>query len=172
MAVQASAKLTPRVQNLGQLGRAAAILSVISGCAPMPAVLEPIEGPKLDRLESAYDRAKWRWVRNPDGRALLTHTEVEKCFVDPEPPPDTYDPGFIVKRGEKTIGGARYEVVSVFEKHDFWEAVYTRSGSSKPILSVYARGRCQDEAERILQRYEASRPTAATGATKKTEEKK
>jgi hypothetical protein len=157
---------------VAQLRRAAAVAALLSGCAPMPPTFESIEGPKLDRLESAYDRAKWRWVRNPDGRALLTHTEVEKCFVDPQPPVDTYDGAFTLKRGEKTIGSARYEVVTVFEKHEFWEAVYTRSGSSAPILSVYARGRCQDEAERILQRYEASLPPGAKGATKKTEEKK
>jgi hypothetical protein len=102
----------------------------------------------------------------------MTHTEVDKCFVDPEPPLDVHGAGFTLKRGRRTIAGTRYEVVSVFEKHDFWEAVYTRSGSSSPILSVYAPGRCQDEAERILQRYEALLVAGEKGAPKKTEEKK
>ena len=146
--------------------------ALLTGCAPTPALFESIEAPRLGRLESAYDRAKWRWVRNPDGRPLLTHAEIEKCFVDPEPPLDVHDAGFTLKRGEKTIGGARYEVVSVFDKRDFWEAVYTRSGSKTPILSVYARGRCQDEAERILQRYEASLGGSERAAPRRTVEKK
>ena len=130
--------------------------ALLAGCAQTPAPLEPIDAPKLGTLESAYDRAKWRWVRNPDGRALLTHTELAKCFVDPEPPQDFHGAGFTVKRGAKTIGSARYEVVSVFDKNDFWEAVYVRPGSTRPVLSVYAEGRCQEEAERILQAYEKS----------------
>jgi hypothetical protein len=154
------------------VSRAAAVAALLTGCAPTPEVFESIEGPRLGRLESAYNRAKWRWVRNPDGRALLTHNEIEKCFVDPEPPLDVHDAAFTLKRGEKTIGGARYEVVSVFDKQDFWEAVYTRSGSRRPILSVYARGRCQEEAERILQRYEASLAVGEKAAPKRTEDKK
>jgi hypothetical protein len=135
-------------------------------------VFEPIGAPKLERLASAYDPARWRWVRNPDGRALLTHAQFDKCFVEPEPVPEMHDAGFTLQRGEKTIGGTRYEVVSVFDQQDFWEAIYTRSGSSTPILSVFARGRCQDEAERILQRYEASLGAGQKGAGKRTEEKR
>jgi hypothetical protein len=133
---------------------AAALSALLAGCAQPPATPEPMDAPKLTTLESAYDRAKWRWVRNPDGRALLTHTEIAKCFVDPQPPLDYHDAGFTLKRSEKTIGSARYEVVSVFEKNDFWEAVYVRPGSQRPLLSVYAAGRCQEEAERILFAYE------------------
>ena len=135
---------------------AAAFCLLVAGCAPNRAVPEPIEGPKLRTLEDAYDRAKWRWVRNPDGRALLTHTELRTCFVQPEPPVDSYDEDFTLKRAEKTIGGTRYEVTSVYDKSDFWEAVYVRAGSKAPILSVYAAGRCQQEGERILERYEQS----------------
>ena len=133
---------------------AAVLAGLLAGCAQTPATLEPIDAPKLGALESAYDRAKWRWVRNADGRALLTHTELAKCFVDPQPPLDVHDAGFTLKRSEKTIGSARYEVVSVFEKNDFWEAIYVRPGTRRPVLSVYAAGRCQEEAEGILQAYE------------------
>jgi hypothetical protein len=129
---------------------------LFAGCAQTPTPLEPIDAPKLGTLESAYDRGKWRWVRNPDGRALLRHTELAKCFVDPEPPHDFRDAGFTVKRSAKTIGSSRYEVVSVYDKNDFWEALYVRPGSARPVLSVYAEGRCQEEAERILLAYERS----------------
>ena len=137
---------------------AAAIVTVVlGGCAQTaspPTSFETIEAPKLRNLENAYDRTKWRWVRNPDGRALLTHTEVDKCFVDPAPPLDSHDPSFSVKRRDTTIGGTRYEVTDVFEKREFWESIYTRAGSREPILGVYAAGRCQQEAERILETYE------------------
>jgi hypothetical protein len=148
-----------RSLNIAQTGRTAGVLAIgalLAGCAPSPVTFEAIEAPKLRTLEGAYDRDKWRWIRNADGRPLLTHTNVAKCFVDPEPPLDVHDVGFTLKRDEKTIAGTRYQIVNVFEKNDFWEAVYVRSGSKAPILSVYARGRCQDEAERILATYEQS----------------
>jgi len=142
----------------------AALGALLPGCSPAPPVLEPIEGPKLGRLERAYDRTKWRWVRNADGRPLLTHASLAKCFVDPEPPFDAYDASFTVKRNEKTIAGTRYEILSVYERGDFWEAVYRRAGSEKPMLSVYATGRCQQEAEAILQTYEQSLAGSAAGS--------
>ena len=143
-----------RAAEFTRFSHVIALTAALGGCAQTADVFEPIEAPKLGALESAYDRAKWRWVRNPDGRALLTHTELSKCFVDPQPPGDAYDSGFTVKRSEKTIGNARYEVVSVFERNDFWEALYVRRGSTVPMLSVYAGGKCQEEAERILAAYE------------------
>jgi hypothetical protein len=146
--------------------RAALVCVLLAGCAPNAPLLEPIEGPKLRTLEGAYDRAKWRWVRNADGRALLTHTELASCFVQPEPPLDPHEDGLTVKRGEKTIRGTRYQVVSVYEKEDFWEAVYMRAGSTMPMLSVYAAGRCQQEGERILERYEQSLAERGRAGTK------
>lgn len=119
-----------------------------------PGTFEPMEAPKIGALESAYDRTRWRWVKNPDGRALLTHVEVRPCFVDPQPPLDFHDPGFTLKRSEKTIANARYQVVSAYDGRHFWEAVYTRAGAKTPTLGVYAEGRCQEEAERILDAYE------------------
>ena len=135
------------------------LAAVAAGCAQLreSITLDPIPAPKIGTLESAYDRAKWAWVRNADGRALLRHTEVRDCFVDPQPPLDVHGAGFTVKRHDKTIGGARYDVVTAYEKRDFWEAVYTRNGASAPALGVYAAGRCQEEAERILQAYEQRR---------------
>jgi hypothetical protein len=134
-------------------------LFLMAGCAELrePVTLEPIPTPKIGTLEAAYDRGKWTWVKNADGRALLKHAEVRDCFVDPQPPLDVHDGGLTVERGEKTIGAARYDVLTVYEKREFWEAVYTRSGSSTPTLGVYAAGRCQEEAERILQTYESQR---------------
>lgn len=108
----------------------------------------------LGVLDSAYDRSKWRWVRNPDGRALLKHVDVEQCFVDPDPADDFNEPGFVVKREQKTIGNTRYDVLNVFEGRDFWIAVYQPAGTRDPWLGVYAEGRCREEAERILQAYE------------------
>jgi len=142
-----------------QLVAIATLAAILVGCAqvPEPTSPEPIAAPKIGALESAYDRAKWTWVRNADGRALLRHTEVRDCFVDPQPPLDVHDPGFTLKRHDKTIGGARYDVITAYDKRDFWEAVYTRSGASAPALGVYAAGRCLEEAERILQSYEAQR---------------
>src|SRR5688572_19762977 len=136
------------------------VLAVVAaGCADVRerVTLDAIPAPKIGTLESAYDRAKWTWVKNADGRSLLRHAEVRDCFVDPQPPLDVHDPGFTVKRGEKTIGAARYNVVTVYEKRDFWEAIYTRSGANAPTLGVYAAGRCQEEAERILHTYESQR---------------
>ena len=141
--------------------RAAVIAALVlaAGCAqtPEPPPLEPASAPgSLGALDTAYDRAKWRWVKNADGRALLSHTELQKCFINPKPEQDYKDPGFTMKREEKTIGATRYEVVSVYEKRDFWEAVYLRAGGKTPLLGVYASGQCQEQAERILQAYEKS----------------
>ena len=138
---------------------ALALAAIVAGCAQMgePAAPEPIPAPKIGTLESAYDRAKWTWVRNADGRALLKHAEVRDCFVDPQPPRDVHDAGFTLERHEKTIGSTRYDVLTVYESRDFWEAVYTRSGSQSPTLGVYAAGRCQEEAEAILETYEQRR---------------
>jgi hypothetical protein len=133
---------------------AALLTGLLAGCATQTSNFGTIDAPKLGTLEFVYDRSKWTWVRNRDGRALLTHMRLAKCFVDPEPPQNFENPGDTLKRDDKTIGNTRYEVVSVFEKNDFWEAVYLRSGSQRPVLSVYATGECQAEAERILQAYE------------------
>ena len=136
--------------------RAIALAALVAGCAqiqPPQEPGEPIAAPRLGALDSAYDRTKWKWFRNPDGRALLTHTELQQCFVNPQPD-HLHDQGFTVKRGEKTIGPTRYEVVSVFENRDLWEVIYVRAGAKAPILGVFSAGRCQDEAERILQAYE------------------
>jgi hypothetical protein len=158
-------------ERLKRSAGAIALGALLGGCTPAPPVLEPIEGPKLGTLERAYDRSKWRWVRNADGRPLLTHSTVARCFVDPEPPFDSYDATFTLKRSEKTIAGTRYQILNVYEKNDFWEAVYRRTGSEKPILSVYAAGRCQREAEDILQTYEQSLASRGRGdaATKARE---
>lgn len=134
----------------------AAALVLAAGCAQMtgPSFEPAAEPGSLGALDAAYDRTKWRWVKNIDGRLLLSHTEVGKCFVDPQPDHGFNEPGFSVKRKEKTIGNARYEVVSVFEKQQFWEAIYLRAGSKTPLLGVYSDGACQHEAERILHTYE------------------
>ena len=139
------------------IGASAAITVIVlaAGCARTPVSLEPATTPgSLGTLDAAYDRAKWRWVKNLDGRALLEHTELRQCFVNPRPDAGFTDPGFTVTRAEKIIGAMRYEVVSVFEQRDFWEAVYVRPGAKAPLLGVYAAGKCQEEAERILQAYE------------------
>jgi hypothetical protein len=135
-----------------------------AGCAqlrpPTEPPAEPAKPGTLGVLDAAYDRTKWRWVPNPDGRLLLTHTEVQKCFIDPDPEHDLHDAGFSRKREDKTIGGTRYVIVSLFEKGEFWEVIYLRTGSRVPLLGVYSTGRCQEEAERILQAYERSQRRA------------
>jgi phosphomannomutase len=133
-----------------------AALLVSSGCAQlMEPSFEPAAEPgSLGALDRDYDRTKWRWVKNVDGRLLLSHTQVPKCFINPQPDQDFNDPGFTLKREEKSIGSGRYEVVNVYDKDQFWEAVYLRSGTTTPLLGVYAEGACRDEAERILDAHE------------------
>lgn len=130
----------------------------ISGCArlmePSP---PPDSGPSVSVRDMPYDRSAWRWVKNPDGRQLLSHTAIEKCFIDPQPDQDFKDPGFTLKREEKAIGAARYEVVRVFQKQQLWSTVYTRAGTPRPALGVYSDGACRDAAERILQAHEDAR---------------
>lgn len=143
--------------RLSSFGRVIVFSAVLAGCAQLQrpeAPGEPIETPRLGALDAAYDRTKWRWFRNPDGRALLSHTELRECFVNPQPDQDFQNQGFTIKRDEKTIGPTRYQVVSVFEGRDLWEVIYLRTGSTAPILGVFSAGKCQDEAERILQAYE------------------
>ena len=111
-------------------------------------------------LEAAYDRSEWRWVDNPDGRKLLEHTRIAKCFVDPDPEVDYDEPGFTVKRSQKAIGGARYDVTDVREGRDFWIATYQRAGAKAPALGVYAEGRCREAAEKILRTYETKKAPA------------
>ena len=135
-----------------------AALALAAGCAQVPPQypVPAAERGHLGVLDAAYDRAAWHWVRNADGRSLLSHTSVDKCFLDPDPEQDFKDPGFSLKREVKTIGGTRYEIARLYDKGQFWEAVYLRPGSKAPLLGVYSSGRCQDEAERILQTYEKS----------------
>jgi hypothetical protein len=135
---------------------ALAAQTLISACVQPPELSPtPSATPgSFGALDTHYDRSQWRWVRNPDGRLLLSHTAVAKCFLDPQPVEDFNAPGFTVTREEKTIGGARYEIANVFEGRQFSEAIYRRSGAGTPLLGVYADGACRTEAERILQAYE------------------
>ena len=135
-----------------------AAFSLVTGCAQISELsFEPAAEPgSLGALDTSYDRTKWRWIKNADGRLLLSHNEIKKCFIDPQPDEDFNDPGFTVTREEKTIGNTRYEIVKVFEKRDFWQAIYLRPGSKTPLLGVYSDGPCRSEAERILQAYEKS----------------
>ena len=99
-------------------GLSIAALMLTAGCAQLrgPSLEPDRYRQPIGPLDAAYDRSKWRWVKNLDGRMLLSHTEVPQCFIDPRPDQGFSDPGFSMKREEKTIGNARYEVVSVFEK--------------------------------------------------------
>jgi hypothetical protein len=135
------------------------LLLLAGGCAQLsgPTPVPADQPGNLGVLDSAYDRAKWRWVTNPDGRSLLSHATVQKCFVDPRPLDDFNEPGFSVKRERRTIGKTTYEVRNVFQGRDFWEAVYQREGSREPLLGVYSEGACRTEAERILEAYENRR---------------
>jgi hypothetical protein len=141
--------------------RPATLLAVLlaAGCAHVPGPApEAVATPSsLGALDSAYDRNQWRWVRNPDGRELLAHTGMQKCFVDPKPQQDFNEPGFLVKRERRTVGSARYDVMNVFEGRDFWIAVYQREGSPAPALGVYSDGRCREAAESILKAYEKAK---------------
>ena len=142
----------------------AVAVALIAGCAemsgpgpapgPAPAPVRA-EGPgSLGALDAVYDRGKWTWVKNPDGRALLSHTAIQKCFLDPKPAQDYNEPGFVVKRDRRTIGKTSYDVLNVYENRDFWIAVYQRPGSREPLLGVYSEGACRAEAERLLEAYE------------------
>ncbi len=128
-----------------------------TGVSPPPQSPKPSplsETGTLGVLDSAYDRSQWRWVKNPDGRSLLSHVTVPKCFVDPDPGQDFGAPDFVLKREQKTIGKTRYDILNVFEGRQFWMAVYQPAGAREPWLGVYSEGRCREEAERILQAYE------------------
>ena len=76
---------------------------------------------------------------------------------------DFNDPDFALKREEKTIGGARYGIVNVFEQQTFWSAVYTRAGTPKPVLEVYSEGACREAAERILRNLNEGGPQDGGG---------
>lgn len=131
---------------------------LVAACAQVPeAKREPAAAAAPRGIDSAYDGTRWRWIKNRDGRALLEHAEIAKCFVDPAPPQDFVGTAFRVTKETKTIAGTRYEVTTAYEGQDFWEAVYLRAGSVTPILGVYAAGKCQQEAERIIERYEKTR---------------
>ena len=137
---------------------AACAAVLVGACAqPEGERLPASQAPNLGVLESVYDRAKWEWVKNADARMLLKHRELAQCFLDPEPPMDLNDPGLRVTRANRTFGAARYEVSTAYEGRDFWEAVYVRSGSPRPVLGVYAGGECPQQAEKILEAYEKNR---------------
>jgi hypothetical protein len=132
---------------------------VLAGCAQVtgPGPVPADQPGSLGVLDSDYDRSKWRWVKNADGRSLLSHTVVQKCFVDPDPGREFNEPGFTVKRERRAVGTAHYDVLNVYQNRDFWVAVYQREGSRAPLLGVYADGACRAEAERILQAYDESK---------------
>ncbi|MGZ8263869.1 MAG: hypothetical protein ACXW2I_06695 [Burkholderiales bacterium] len=133
-------------------------LVLTTGCAgnpfgPHDADALP-EARTLGVLEGSYDPRTWRWITNPDGRALLEHARIDKCFIDPHPREALEDQAFTAKREQRTIGRTRYEVVTLLENQELWEVVYLRAGTEKPLLGVYSAGECQREAERILEAYE------------------
>ena len=97
------------------------------------------------------DTAQWRPYKNADGRDLLAHTSIDKCYVDLRPPQDFNQPGFTVKREQKTIRATRYDIANVYEGRDFWMSVYRAAGSPTPLLGVYAQGRCREAAESMLE---------------------
>lgn len=123
-------------------------LSMLAGCAGL-------RGGGV--LEGAYDEREWRWIANADGRALLQHQRLDKCFIDPRPDEDFESQGFVVKREQRAIGGTPYEVISLFENGEFWESLYLRSGSKVPLMGVYTAGECQKAAEGILEQYERTK---------------
>ena len=138
----------------------AAFVLWLAGCAQTPAPV-PAESPgSLGVLDGVYDRTQWRWVKNPDGRELLAHTRLAKCFVDPRPDDGFNEPGFTVKREQKTFGAARYSVANVYEGRDFWIAVYRRDGATGPTLGVLSEGQCREAAEGILRAYETKKGPA------------
>ena len=150
------AALGARAQRQVALRRIAGLLTIVTvaGCA---AVQEPGRDetpPERSALSAAYDRSQWRRHTNADGRVLLAHNAISKCFVDPDPSQDFTHPRFSLKRESRTIGSARYDVVHVFDQRQFSEAIYLRSGSSTPVLAVYSAGKCQEDAERMLETYE------------------
>jgi hypothetical protein len=151
---------------------AAGAAFILGGCAPFIAAdtpatdaVERTRAPEasLGALDTVYDRSKWQWVINVDGRPLLRHTEVPQCYLDPDPPHHFHEPAFRLKREAKTFGMTRYQVILAYEGEDFWEAVYIPPSSSVPLLGVYAPGRCQEEAERILEVYERQRQRYVEG---------
>ena len=123
------------------LAAAAAPLAV--SCAQPPPTHDP-SGP------FAHASANWRPYKNPDGRPLLAHTSIDKCYVDPAPPQDYNHPGFAIKREQKTIGVALYDVAHVYQGKDFWISIYRGAASPTALLGVYAEGRCRDAAEQML----------------------
>jgi hypothetical protein len=110
-----------------------------AGCAEQPVMPPGDVGAK-----------EWRPYRNADGRELLAHTNIEKCYVDPTPPQDFNQRGFTVRREQRTVGVARYDVANVYQDRDFYIAVYRAEGSPTPLLGVYSEGRCREAAERML----------------------
>ena len=143
------------------------IAAVLAGCAPLAQTPRPDDSVRADKawpLEGVYDRKQWRWMSNKDGRRLLTHAIIPNCFVDPAPEQDFREPGFRMQASEKTLGGTRYRVVTVYEGRDFWQASYTRGGSGTPLVGTYAAGPCQAELERLIETYEKRRSRAADTA--------
>jgi hypothetical protein len=134
-----------------------AFMLALGACAHAPAPEPAAKAGDLGALDSGYDRSQWRPVRNRDGRELLAHTGLQKCFVDLKPDMDFSEPGFSVKREQKTVGSTRYNVMNVFEGRDFWIAVYQREGSPTPVLGVYSDGKCREAAENILRGYEKAK---------------
>ena len=149
--------------RLTRLRAALAAGAVLAACAELPidkraATPAETELASLGELDAFYDRAGWAWAKNADGRMLLKHREIAQCFLDPEPPQDFQQQrGIRLTRENRTIAATRYEVVTAYEGRDFWEAIYLRAGSLRPLLGVYAGGQCQQEAERILEAYEKRR---------------
>lgn len=138
----------------------AAAAAALGGCASTPQPAPSGRAGHFGLLDPVYDRNEWRWVTNPDGRELLENTRISKCFVDPKPDLDFNDPGFALKREQKTIGGTSYAVLNVYSGRDLWIATYQRNGVREPLLGVYAEGRCREAAESLLRAYETKKGPA------------
>jgi hypothetical protein len=93
----------------------------------------------------------WRSYRNADGRDLLAHATIAKCYVDTTPPQDFNQPGFEIRRERKNIGGSLYDVANVYRGREFWMSVYRAAGAPTPLLGVYSEGACRDAAERMIE---------------------
>ena len=93
----------------------------------------------------------WRPHRNADGRDLLAHSTIPKCYVDTTPPQDFNQRGFEIRRERKTIGGALYDVANVYQGREFWISVYRAAGAPTALLGVYSEGACREAAERMIE---------------------
>ncbi len=104
-------------------------------------------------IDGAYDKSQWEWQIQIDGRYLLAHKRIAKCWVATDWPMEITNED--EEAPEKTnyykakFGNVVYNVTEVYNGKKLKEVRYSMEGVTFQLVVFGSKG-CRVEAEKIL----------------------